>query len=71
MLRLGTTTVEVKSGYGLDTENEVKMLKAIKIVADKYKGKLDVVATYCGAHAIPKGKTEAEQTDDVINHQIP
>lgn len=30
MAKLGTTTVEVKSGYGLDTENELKMLKAIK-----------------------------------------
>lgn len=31
MAKLGTTTVEVKSGYGLDTENEIKMLKAIKL----------------------------------------
>ena len=32
MIPLGTTTVEVKSGYGLDTENEIKMLKVIKNV---------------------------------------
>lgn len=48
----------MKSGYGLDTENEVKMLRAIEIVKQKMKGKIDVVSTYCGAHAIPKGKTE-------------
>jgi hypothetical protein len=33
------------------------MLRAINIAANKFKGKLDVVATFCGAHAIPKGKT--------------
>ena len=69
--KLGTTTVEVKSGYGLDTENEVKMLRAIKNVGDRVKDKIEVVSTYCGAHAIPKGKTEEEQTADVINNQIP
>jgi coenzyme F420-reducing hydrogenase beta subunit len=47
------------------------MLKAIKNVGDKMKDKIAVVATYCGAHAIPKGKTEEEQTADVINNQIP
>jgi imidazolonepropionase len=71
IVRLGTTTIEIKSGYGLDTENEIKMLKAIKAVADKMKNKIAIVATYCGAHAIPKGKTEEEQTADVINNQIP
>lgn len=60
--RLGTTTIEVKSGYGLDTENEIKMLQAIKNVGDRWKEKIEVVSTYCGAHAIPKGKTEEEQT---------
>jgi imidazolonepropionase len=69
--RLGTTTIEVKSGYGLDTENEIKMLQAIKNVGDRWKEKIEVVSTYCGAHAIPKGKTEEEQTLDVLNNQIP
>jgi imidazolonepropionase len=71
MSRLGTTTVEVKSGYGLNAEAEVKMLRAIEIVRQQMKGTIDLIATFCGAHAIPKGKTEEEQTHDVINSQLP
>lgn len=52
MLRQGTTTVEVKSGYGLDTENEIKMLRAIeRIKADAVQ---DVVPTLLAAHAVPR-----------------
>ena len=47
------------------------MLKAIEIAKEKYKNILTIVSTFCGAHAIPKGKTEAEQTIDVIENQIP
>ena len=47
------------------------MLTAIEIVKKKFVGKIDVIATFCGAHAIPKGKTEEEQTVDVIESQIP
>ncbi len=50
--RLGTTTLEIKSGYGLDTENELKMLRVIGRVATDTP--LDVVATFLGAHAIPE-----------------
>ncbi len=50
-LKLGTTTVEIKSGYGLDTKNELKMLKVIGRIARTTP--LDVVATFLGAHAIP------------------
>lgn len=48
---LGTTTIEIKSGYGLTTANELKMLEAIGRVARDTP--LDVVATFLGAHAIP------------------
>jgi imidazolonepropionase len=57
MSKLGTTSVEIKSGYGLDAENEVKMLKAIELAKVKYKDQITIVGTFCGAHAIPKGKT--------------
>lgn len=51
-LSLGTTSLEIKSGYGLDTENELKMLGVIgKVAADT---PLDIVATFLGAHAIPE-----------------
>ncbi|SLM29816.1 Imidazolonepropionase [Desulfamplus magnetovallimortis] len=50
-LKFGTTTVEIKSGYGLDTQNELKMLNVIDKVARTTP--LDVVATFLGAHAVP------------------
>jgi len=50
-LECGTTTIEAKSGYGLDLENEIKMLRAIKSVNEA--GPLELVATFLGAHALP------------------
>ena len=50
-LSLGTTTVECKSGYGLNTESELKSLKVIDEVNNNHK--IDMVATFMGAHAIP------------------
>lgn len=52
-MAMGTTTMEIKSGYGLDTENELKMLEAISMAATSLP--LDVVPTFLGAHAIPPG----------------
>jgi imidazolonepropionase len=51
-LALGTTTVEIKSGYGLDLKNELKMLAVIGALNKKTP--LDVIATFLGAHAIPE-----------------
>lgn len=51
MLALGTTTVEIKTGYGLDTENELKMLKTIEELDHTFPA--DLVPTFLGAHAIP------------------
>jgi imidazolonepropionase len=50
MLELGTTTVEVKSGYGLETETELKMLRAISAGAGRWPGR--VVPTACIGHAL-------------------
>ncbi len=50
MLRMGTTTVEVKSGYGLNTEAELKMLRAIRRAASEWQG--TVVATALLGHAV-------------------
>jgi imidazolonepropionase len=52
MLAKGTTTVEIKSGYGLDLENELKQLEAIRRVAGEVP--LDVVPTFLGAHEFPR-----------------
>jgi imidazolonepropionase len=51
MLQHGTTTVEIKSGYGLDADSEIKMLEAIHELADEHF--MTVVPTFLGAHAIP------------------
>lgn len=51
-LRFGTTTLEIKSGYGLDTPTELKMLRVIERVGRE--SPLDVIATFLGAHAIPE-----------------
>jgi len=50
-LAQGTTTVEVKSGYGLDTQTELRMLRAIARLGRE--SALDVAATFMGAHAVP------------------
>ena len=52
MLSLGITTVEAKSGYGLDLDNELKQLRVIRRLAEEHP--MDVAATFLGAHAVPK-----------------
>jgi imidazolonepropionase len=56
LLYLGTTTVECKSGYGLEVATEVKMLR----VLEKAKKKLpiDISSTFLGGHSVPKYVTE-------------
>ncbi len=51
MLAVGTTTVEVKSGYGLTPDDEIKMLLAIRRLDEELP--LDIVSTYLGAHTVP------------------
>ncbi len=51
MLRFGTTTAEVKSGYGLTTEDELKMLRVIRRLNEE--GPIDLVPTFMGAHEVP------------------
>lgn len=65
MLKNGTTTVEAKSGYGLDLETELKSLK----VANKLNKlqPIEIVSTYMGAHATPP---EFDNTDDYLDYMI-
>lgn len=51
MLRFGTTTAEVKSGYGLRTEDELKTLRVIRRLHDE--GPVDLIPTFMGAHEFP------------------
>jgi imidazolonepropionase len=69
--RLGTTTIEIKSGYGLETEAELKMLRVIHRIGRETP--LDVVPTFLGAHAVPEeyaGKPEG-YVDLLIHEMIP
>jgi imidazolonepropionase len=71
MLALGTTTAEVKTGYGLDTDSELKMLEAIAALDAIHP--VDLVPTFLGAHAIPPeytGKAD-EYVDLVVNDMLP
>lgn len=71
MISYGVTTVEVKSGYGLDFETELKCLHVLKQLQQDLP--LTIVPTYMGAHDIPpefKNKTDA-YVDVICNEQIP
>jgi imidazolonepropionase len=71
MLACGTTTAEIKSGYGLDVETELKMLRAIRRLAGEQP--IDLVPTFMGAHEIPV--EYRDRRDDyvrlVIDEMIP
>ena len=71
MLRLGTTTAEVKSGYGLETEAELKTLRAIRTLAGE--GPMDLVPTFLGAHEVPAEYRDRpdDYVDLVIHEMIP
>ncbi|MCJ7723379.1 MAG: imidazolonepropionase [Anaerolineales bacterium] len=65
MFATGTTTVEAKTGYGLQTATELRLLKALLILADE--GPLDLVMTFLGAHAIaPEYKDDPPGYADLI-----
>lgn len=71
MIAMGVTTVEAKSGYGLDYTTEAKMLATIGRLAAKKK--IEVVPTFLGAHAVPeeyKGRT-SEYVDFIIDEMLP
>lgn len=71
LLAEGVTTVEIKSGYGLDTETEIKMLRAASQLAKEYP--VTIVRTFLGAHALPpeyKSKPDA-YIEHVCKDMIP
>jgi len=64
LLNEGVTTVEIKSGYGLNLETEMKMLRVARQLADNYP--IDIKTTLLAAHALPP--EYRNQADDYINH---
>jgi imidazolonepropionase len=69
MLACGTTTVEVKSGYGLEVETELRMLDVIARADAVHP--VDVVPTFMGAHAVPEGRDAEDYVEEVISEQLP
>lgn len=71
MLRLGTTTVEAKSGYGLSFQDELKQLRALRRAAEGHR--VEVVSTFLGAHTVPaeyRGQRQA-YVDLLIDELLP
>ena len=71
VMHLGTGAVEIKSGYGLTVEGELKMLRVIKKLAENYP--IAIKATFLGAHAFPTHCKENKggYIDEIITKMIP
>jgi imidazolonepropionase len=69
MISWGTTTVEVKSGYGLDLETELRMLAVIDRLNSE--GLIRVVPTFLGAHAVPPERSKDEYIRLIIEELLP
>jgi imidazolonepropionase len=71
IMLLGTGAVEIKSGYGLTVEGELKMLRVIKKLAENYP--ISIKATFLGAHAFPAEYKENHTgyIDVIINEMLP
>ncbi len=70
MISYGVTTMEAKSGYGLDAETELKQLRVVQRLKEKYP--VSIISTFLGAHAVPsefKGKEDQflEQMSDLFD----
>ncbi|MEK6576795.1 MAG: imidazolonepropionase [Nitrospirota bacterium] len=70
-IRYGTTTIEAKSGYGLDLDNEIRMLKIFRRVSGE--GPIDIIPTFLGAHAVPDEYLEDREgyIRLIINEMLP
>ncbi len=69
LMREGVTVLEIKSGYGLDTANELKMLRAIRRIDEHLP--IRVRATFLGAHAVPPGRSREEYLREVLDEMLP
>ncbi len=71
LIQLGTGAIEIKSGYGLSTESEIKMLEVAKVLSRNYP--IPIKKTFLGAHAIPmefKGNADA-YVQHIIEEMLP
>jgi imidazolonepropionase len=69
IIRTGTGAVEIKSGYGLTTKDELKMLRVARRIGKE--SPLTVRTTFLGAHAVPKDQSKASYIELIIHEMIP
>ena len=69
MLSLGVTTCEVKSGYGLDTETELRQLRAVARLNELQP--VELIPTFLGAHAVPAGTDADRYIDYCVAESLP
>ncbi len=69
MVSWGTTTVEVKSGYGLDTATELKILRVARRLGES--GLAMVVPTFLGAHSVPGGREKTDYINELKEAMLP
>ena len=69
IIRKGTGAVEIKSGYGLNPADELKMLRVIRRI--KESSPLKVVSTFLGAHAVPKDMSQSAYVRQIIDEMLP
>ncbi len=67
-LECGTATAEVKSGYGLDFENEIKILKTVK--ESQKNAQLEMIPTFLGAHSIPSSFKSSKDYLDYLKKEV-
>lgn len=68
-IRHGTTTIEIKSGYGLDLEHELKQLRVVRALREELP--IGVVATFLGAHAVPReAAADRERYVQALIHEM-
>ena len=69
VVRKGTGCVEIKSGYGLNLDDELKMLRVIQRMKQASPAK--IVSTFLGAHAVARGMTQADYVKLIVNEMLP
>ena len=69
IIKLGTGSLEIKSGYGLNTHDEIKMLQVIQMIKENYP--IKIKSTFLGAHAVPKNQSKEEYISMILSEMIP
>ena len=69
MLSFGTTTIESKSGYGLNTETEIKMLEVNRELG--HRQPIEIVSTFLGAHEFPDDRPREDYIREILDEMIP